>query len=299
MVASALAFHPPEPYYLIEKKKGESEEYDSYSLSLSSQVHNVPFPGLQVTMIPTKTKNTEIPILFFPTMNAKFTIIYSHGNATDIGAMYTFYIALARQLEVNVIAYDYTGYGPTIATHSPTEKQIYKDIEAVYDWAVKTKVVQDASKEIILYGQSVGSGPTCYLASRRGKKKKPVAGVILASGILSGVRVLTPSRLLACFDIFPNISRIQRVKCPVFVIHGEEDQEVPIHHGHGLHEKVPSRHQTSPWWVPQRGHNDLLLGNEDEFFRRMKRFLQTEIHTETQTQPVETTALSPTSKTNC
>ena len=32
-------------------------------------------------------------------------------------------------LQVSVIAYDYTGYGPTIETHNPTEKQMYRDIE--------------------------------------------------------------------------------------------------------------------------------------------------------------------------
>jgi hypothetical protein len=38
---------------------------------------------------------------------------------------------------------------------------------------------------------------------------------------MSGLRVITPSRLLACFDIFPNINRIKKVKCPVYIIHGK------------------------------------------------------------------------------
>ena len=40
-------FHPPEPFYAVEEKKGESEEFDSYRLTLSSLVRNIPFPGLQ------------------------------------------------------------------------------------------------------------------------------------------------------------------------------------------------------------------------------------------------------------
>ena len=39
------------------------------------------------------------------------------------------YIYISR---VNVIAYDYTGYGTSEGM--PTEKQTYKDIESVYDW---------------------------------------------------------------------------------------------------------------------------------------------------------------------
>lgn len=78
---------------------------------------------------------------------------------------------------------------------------------------------------------SVGSGPSCYLAT-----KKPIAALILHSPIMSGIRVLTSSRLLGCWDIFPNINRIPQVTCPVFVIHGMVDAEVPFQHGTKLHE---------------------------------------------------------------
>lgn len=42
---------------------------------------------------------------------------------------------------------------------------------------------------------------------------------------MSGMRVLTPSRALACLDIFPNINRIKKVQSPVMVIHGMLDEE--------------------------------------------------------------------------
>lgn len=66
---------------------------------------------------------------------AKFTILYSHGNATDCGAMFYIYALLAVHLNVNVVGYDYTGYGASAPFGvPPTEKQTYKDIECVYDW---------------------------------------------------------------------------------------------------------------------------------------------------------------------
>jgi hypothetical protein len=46
------------------------------------------------------------------------------------------------------------------------------------------------------------------------------SGLILHSPIMSGIRVLTASRLLSCWDIYPNIERIKSVQCPVFIIHG-------------------------------------------------------------------------------
>lgn len=139
-------------------------------------------------------------------------MIFSHGNATDLGAMYNHYVVLAKTLNINVIGYDYTGYGPFDG--QPSERQVYHDIDAVYNWCC-VNVTSEPGTRVILYGQSVGSGPSCYLASRQ-----PCAGVILHSPILSGVRVLTTSRLLACCDIFPNIDRIKRIRCPIFIIHG-------------------------------------------------------------------------------
>lgn len=46
-------------------------------------------------------------------------------------------------------------------------------------------------------------------------------GLVLHAPIMSGLRVLTDSRLLCCFDIFPNIDRIKGINVPLFVIHGE------------------------------------------------------------------------------
>jgi len=39
------------------------------------------------------------------------TLIYSHGNATDIGGMSFLHCYLARALQLNVVMYDYSGYG--------------------------------------------------------------------------------------------------------------------------------------------------------------------------------------------
>jgi fermentation-respiration switch protein FrsA (DUF1100 family) len=45
--------------------------------------------------------------------------------------------------------------------------------------------------------------------------------MVLHSPIMSGLRVITDSRLLACFDIFPNLKRIRNISAPLFVIHGK------------------------------------------------------------------------------
>ncbi len=46
----------------------------------------------------------------------KYTLLYSHGNAEDIGLITTFMIDMARLLQVNILCYDYSGYGMSVDT---------------------------------------------------------------------------------------------------------------------------------------------------------------------------------------
>jgi len=82
-------------------------------------------------------------------------------------------------------------------------------------------------------------------------------------------------RALACLDIFPNIDRIKKVQCPVMIIHGARDEEVNISHGQSLHEAVPEDLRREPWWVPDRGHNDITDGRTKmvEYIERLRLFL--------------------------
>jgi len=78
----------------------------------------------------------------------------------------------------------------------PSESSTYADIEAVYECLETEYGV--SQEDVILYGQSVGSGPTLHLAS----KLPRLRGVVLHSGILSGLRVLCHVKFTFCFDIY-------------------------------------------------------------------------------------------------
>lgn len=61
------------------------------------------------------------------------------------------------------------------------------------------------------------------------------------------------------------------------IIHGKLDQEVPIAHGEALHNAVPEHHKRTPWWVPDRGHNDITEGRGKlaEYLAKLREFLET------------------------
>jgi acetyl esterase/lipase len=78
----------------------------------------------------------------------------------------------------------------------PSEQNTYADIEAVYRCLIETYGARE--EDIILYGQSVGSGPTCDLASRLPRLR----AVVLHSPIMSGLRVMYPVKHTYWFDIY-------------------------------------------------------------------------------------------------
>lgn len=51
----------------------------------------------------------------------------------------------------------------------PSEEYLYNDIECVYNYLINELNIE--SKNIIVFGRSLGSGPSCYLA-----EKYPIGG---------------------------------------------------------------------------------------------------------------------------
>ncbi|XVF52041.1 hypothetical protein PTKIN_Ptkin04bG0233300 [Pterospermum kingtungense] len=252
-LASKFAFFPPSPptYQIKKLDNGKLSVVSSSSSSSSSS--STPFPvgddaSLDVLLIDTKYGN-KIVGFYLKNPYARLTLLYSHGNAADLGQLYDLFVQLKVNLRVNLMGYDYSGYGAS--TGKPSESNTYADIEAVYECLQSEYGI--SQEDLILYGQSVGSGPTLHLAA----KLPRLRGVVLHSGILSGLRVLCHVKFTFCFDIYPNINKIQKVKCPVLVIHGTEDDVVNWLHGNGLWKMA--REPYEPLWIKGGGHCNLEL----------------------------------------
>ena len=219
------------------------------------------------------------------------TILFSHGNATDLGGTHPIAVSLCKATCCNIVTYDYSGYGHS--SGYPSEGNTYKDIQTVYTFCLslqepKSAVEENNSKRrsrnnkassIILYGQSVGSGPSCWYLAKLCDKGAPPAGLILHCPFTSGIRVLTNQMSVPCIirglDIYKNIENIEKAKCPVFIMHGMRDEEVDIKHSVMLQDAVPAEYRRPPWWVPNRGHNDITDGvsGMTEYVTRVNTYL--------------------------
>ncbi|XP_076905892.1 uncharacterized protein LOC143561798 isoform X2 [Bidens hawaiensis] len=201
-IAAKFAFFPPSPpSYTVEADGG------------GLFIPEVPRrEGVAVDVLKLRTKRgNDVVTVHIKHPKASATVLYSHGNAADLGQMFELFVQLSLRLRVNLVGYDYSGYGQS--TGKPSEYNTYADVDAVYKCLKQKYNVKD--DQLILYGQSVGSGPTIDLASR----VPDLRGVVLHSPILSGLRVLHPVKRTYWFDIYKNIEKIGLVNCPVLVIH--------------------------------------------------------------------------------
>ena len=197
--------------------------------------------------------------LFNPT--ATYTILYSHGNAEDLGRIRQ-RLEHLRTLGVSVFAYDYRGYGTSQG--NPSEQNAYQDMEAAYRYL--TERLGISPSHMILYGRSLGSGTSVEIASR-----EPIAGLILESPFTSTFRVITRIAIVP-FDRFDNLRKIAKVRCPVLFLHGTQDRLIPLHHSETLLSQVRSPKQLVP--IPGADHNDLLEIAGTQYDQAIQTFLQ-------------------------
>jgi fermentation-respiration switch protein FrsA (DUF1100 family) len=156
-------------------------------------------------------------------------ILYFHGNG---GALRHRVDRFSRLLAdgIGLVALEYRGYGGS--TGSPTEAGLIADGEAAYAFAAARYPV----KELVLWGESLGSGIAVPLAAN-----KPVGRVILEAPFTSAAAVAgarywyLPVRLLMK-DQFRSDEHIGKVTAPVLILHGARDRVVPFAMGERLFE---------------------------------------------------------------
>ena len=102
-VSSKLAFYPPNPptYKVVaHPTSGRARLQPDTCPSNAYDVCKVPTQRGHLTTVMLPYQDGSGPVLLF-----------SHGNAVDIGVMMPFYDDLVSLLNITVCSYDYTGYG--------------------------------------------------------------------------------------------------------------------------------------------------------------------------------------------
>jgi abhydrolase domain-containing protein 17 len=205
------------------------------------------------------TQKQRISAMYLVNPKAAYTLLYIHGNASDLGHNRSLIQGLYDK-GFSVFTYDYRGYGTSDGAVS--EQNAYQDADAAYRYL--TEQLKVPANRIIVHGCSLGGASAVDLAM-----KKPVAGLIMESSFYSAFRVVVPLPILP-FEKFHSIAKLPKVRCPVLIIHGEADRTIPFSHGQKLYEvaRQPKRFL----WVPDGGHMSLAETAGDKYDRAFQDF---------------------------
>lgn len=176
--------------------------------------------------------------------NANYTVLYSHGNAIDIGQL-THLKNNFYKHGYSIIIYDYSGYG--LSEGRASEQQVYNDVQAVYNYLVKERKFKP--KHIISYGHSLGAAIATDLAFNN-----PVAALIVESPFTTAFRVKTTYSLVP-FDKFASIDKIDHINTPFFITHSRDDPVIAFWHGEELFEKANKPKMKH--WFDNEGHSEI------------------------------------------
>jgi pimeloyl-ACP methyl ester carboxylesterase len=171
------------------------------------------------------------------------TVVFFHGNGECASDSEWLAHSLAPR-GIGFCAVEYPGYGAMPG--EPSEKGIYEAAEAV----LKT-LPRD---QIVLVGQSIGTGPAVEMAARGWGTKLVLISPFTSLGDVAQAHLpWLPAKWLVR-DRFDSASKASKVAVPVLVVHGDEDEVVPYALGQKLTTMFPHAELMT---VSGAHHNDL------------------------------------------
>ncbi|VDL78890.1 unnamed protein product [Nippostrongylus brasiliensis] len=231
-----------------------------------------PIPDLIVRKLafhPPRKRNYSAYLMDRPTVekhSAAKVVIFAQPNASDLGEyLQPFMMSIPMMAEifnVDVYAFDYSGYG--LSTGKPSERNVYADIRAIYDYVRKYR----PDKKIVMVGYSIGTAVVADLAS---ENPEGLVGVVFVAPFTSGIRLFTAqpanensSRL----DRFTTCDKVGDIDVPLLVCHGCRDEAIAYQHGIIIDRRAAR--PVSPLFLSGADHMTIFNGKYLETFSRIR-----------------------------
>lgn len=216
-VAALLILAIGQRYFIYPAPKGEGRDV----------------PGFEEILYRT-SDGLELKAGYRAAANGMPTIVYFHGNGADWQSSV---VATDRLTPAGygVLAAEYRGYRGNPG--SPSEEGLYADGRAAIAWLSARGV---ASSDIILIGNSIGSGVAKQLATETDPRALVLISPFASLAQVAGEKLWwLPARMLVR-DKYDNLAKIPRVTAPILLLHGDADDLIPYHHSEQLAAANPS-----------------------------------------------------------
>ena len=197
------------------------------------------------------------------------TILFSHGNAGNIGDRGES-IRHFHEMDYNVFIYDDGGYGNS--TGSPSEQRCYADIRAAWTHLTEERGID--AHDIVLFGRSLGAGPTAQLATEVDARAVILESTFTSIPDMAGEQFpIFPARLLVRHT-FDNLSKVGEISAPKLHIHSPDDELIPYKHGQALFQAST---QPKTFLNLNGGHNTGYVLTGEPYLSGIETFLSSEI----------------------
>ncbi len=198
-------------------------------------------------------------------------ILFFHGNGEiasdydDIGPRYV-------NLGLSLLAVDYRGYGNSDGT--PSASTMMSDAHAIFQYIKGWLDREKRTGPLFVMGRSLGSASAIEIAS---SFKDEISGLILESAFAETLPMLITLGIniqelnISEKDGFNNVQKIEMVTMPVFMLHAQKDQLLPIVNAELLHSHCEARSKELSI-VPGADHNTIISIAGDLYFTVLKQF---------------------------
>lgn len=184
-------------------------------------------------------------------------ILFFGGNASPIGGNRQILDLVDRTGSIGLAVFSYRGYDESDG--APEEQVLKSDARAIVRFLEETHGF--APSQLILLGQSLGSGVASHLAAELSREGRPPQALVLLSPYTSIARVFDDVVPLvpvgwAVSDRWDTAALVPEIACPVVIVHGAQDQLISIEHGRRLAKAFGARARLVE--LEAAGHNDLF-----------------------------------------
>eukprot|EP00929_Paragymnodinium_shiwhaense_P083801 TRINITY_DN44770_c0_g1_i1.p1 TRINITY_DN44770_c0_g1~~TRINITY_DN44770_c0_g1_i1.p1 ORF type:complete len:427 (-),score=112.49 TRINITY_DN44770_c0_g1_i1:234-1514(-) len=194
------------------------------------------------------------------------TYMFCHENAGNIGLRLSNFEKMIEELKVNILAFDYRGYGYSDGT--PSEQGLIEDALAAWRWL---QGASDAGaldgQQLFVNGRSLGGAVAVGMVKALTDAGEPLPrGIILENTFISIAALLDSVFPFLAFDIikkyllrlrWETIDRIRHVKVPLLFLSAEQDEIIPCWHMEALRKAATEAAFVAAAVFQEGGHNDM------------------------------------------
>jgi fermentation-respiration switch protein FrsA (DUF1100 family) len=162
---------------------------------------------------------------------ARATLLFFHGNAGNISHRIDS-LRIFHDLGLSTLIIDYRGYGQSEG--KPSEQGLYADSEAAWRYLMSERGIPP--RQIIIFGRSLGGAVAAWLAARHQPRMLILESTFTsAPDMAAELYPFLPTHLLTRLQ-YDTRSNLERVSCPVLIVHSRDDEIIPFQHGQRLYD---------------------------------------------------------------